>query len=79
MSARPGCPGYVRQDERMLTARQLEILAAAAVGESVGETARRLFISMETVKGHRKNVRRLLAAGTTARAVYVARELGLLA
>jgi DNA-binding CsgD family transcriptional regulator len=75
MSARPG---FVRPEPRAVTPRQLEVLAGAAAGESIGETARRLFVSAETVKRHRAGAREALAVGNTARAVHVARERHLL-
>jgi LuxR family maltose regulon positive regulatory protein len=68
-------------DERLsepLSARETEVLALMAAGESNGEIAGRLFISVTTVKTHVNNLYRKLGTSSRTRAVARARELGLI-
>jgi LuxR family transcriptional regulator, maltose regulon positive regulatory protein len=61
-----------------LTDRELEILALLATGQSNQRIARRLFISLDTVKKHVSHVLGKLGAGNRTEAVVRGRELGLI-
>ncbi|MGH3105811.1 MAG: LuxR C-terminal-related transcriptional regulator, partial [Rubrobacteraceae bacterium] len=61
-----------------LSERELEVLALIAAGETNGEIAGKLFVSISTVKTHINNLYRKLGARSRTRAVARARELGLL-
>ena len=61
-----------------LTGRELEILALLATGESNKRIARRLFISLDTVKKHVSDVLGKLGASNRTEAVARGRELGLI-
>jgi LuxR family maltose regulon positive regulatory protein len=58
--------------------RELEVLALIAAGETNGEIAGKLFVSISTVKTHINNLYRKLGARSRTQAVARARELGLL-
>ena len=60
------------------TERELEVLALIASGESNGEIASKLFVSVSTVKTHINNLYRKLGARSRTQAVARARELNLL-
>lgn len=60
-----------------LTRRDLEVLAAAAEGETLGETAERLGLATTTIKSRRSAARSRLGAPTFARALVIATEAGL--
>jgi len=64
--------------EPLLSERELEVLALIASGESNGEIASKLFVSVSTVKTHINNLYRKLEAHTRTQAVARARELNLL-
>ena len=59
-----------------LSDRELEVLALIAAGESNADIARKLFISMSTVKTHVNNLFRKLGARNRAQAIVRARETG---
>ena len=61
-----------------LTARELEVLAGAAEGESNQGIAERLGISANTVANHLHRVLAKTGAGTRLEAAAVARRLGVL-
>jgi DNA-binding CsgD family transcriptional regulator len=61
-----------------LTAREPEILAGAAEGETAAQTGARLFLSSETVKSYRKRVIAKLGARNGTHAVALAMRSGLL-
>lgn len=61
-----------------LTAREREILAGAAEGETAAQTGARLFLSSETVKDYRKRVIAKLGARNGTHAVVLALRRGLL-
>jgi len=61
-----------------LSARETEVLALMAAGESNGEIAARLFISTTTVKTHVNNLYRKLGTSSRTRAEARARDLGLI-
>lgn len=67
-----------RTRQRELSAPELSVLRAAAEGLTVPATAERIGRSVETVKSHRKNVIRSLAARNTAHAVAIAYASGIL-
>src|SRR2546430_2033409 len=58
--------------EEMLTGREREILQLLADGMSNADVARRLFISMETVKSHVSHILAKLQADTRTHAVAIA-------
>jgi LuxR family maltose regulon positive regulatory protein len=61
-----------------LTDRELEVLDLLAEGLSNSEIARRLFISLPTVKSHTRNIYGKLAVHSRRQAVARARTLGIL-
>jgi ATP/maltotriose-dependent transcriptional regulator MalT len=61
-----------------LSERELEVLALIAAGESNGEIAGKLFVSVSTVKTHINNLYRKLGARSRTQAVARAREMSLL-
>ncbi len=72
-----GSPGQEALVEP-LTARELEVLALVAQGLSNREIGERLFIALNTVKGHNRRIFRKLQVERRTEAVARARELGLL-
>jgi LuxR family maltose regulon positive regulatory protein len=68
-------------DERLpepLSERELEVLALIASGDSNGEIAGKLFVSVSTVKTHVNNLYRKLGTSGRTRAVARAGELGII-
>jgi LuxR family maltose regulon positive regulatory protein len=61
-----------------LSERELEVLALIAAGESNGEIAGKLFVSISTVKTHVNNLYRKLGARSRTQAIARAREMDLL-
>jgi DNA-binding NarL/FixJ family response regulator len=61
-----------------LTRRQLEVLEAAARGETAHETARRLWVSVFTIQAHRKRLLYALGARNMTHAVALGYGLELL-
>jgi LuxR family maltose regulon positive regulatory protein len=61
-----------------LSERELEVLRLVALGASNREIARKLFISLSTVKTHINNIYRKLEVRTRTQALARARELMLL-
>ena len=61
-----------------LTPRELEVLAAVALGHGNADVARRLFLSVETVKSYLKSAMAKLDSHTRSEAVHRARAMGLL-
>jgi DNA-binding NarL/FixJ family response regulator len=57
----------------MLTARGQQVLQAAAEGLTVDGTARRLYITADTVKAHRRRILRTLGATNITHAVAITR------
>ncbi|MEB3323209.1 MAG: response regulator transcription factor [Synechococcaceae cyanobacterium] len=68
-----GDPGGRRQP---LSAREIQVLQAAAEGRNNGEIARRLYLSVDTVKTHLHNVLVKLEARDRSHAVAIALGLG---
>lgn len=58
-------------DVRNLSGRELEVVRCTARGLSAEETGKRLFISTETVKAHRKRVIGKLRARNMTHAVAI--------
>jgi LuxR family maltose regulon positive regulatory protein len=71
-------PASDRRLAELLSERELEVLALIAAGETNGEIAGKLFVSISTVKTHINNLYRKLGARSRTQAVARARELGLL-
>lgn len=61
-----------------LTQQQLEILAGLADGETNEATARRLCLSPDTIKSHKRRLYKRLGVGSAAKAVAVAYREGIL-
>jgi DNA-binding CsgD family transcriptional regulator len=61
-----------------LTAREEEVLAGAADGETAAQTGARLYLSSETVKGYRKRIIAKLGARNGTHAVALALRRGVL-
>lgn len=64
---------------RPLTAQQLEVLAGAATGETLEETASRMCLSFHTVKSHRVRAVKRLGARDMTHAVALAMAAGWIA
>ena len=69
-----------KMDELMdpISDRELEVLHLIAAGLSNREIAEKLFISLNTVKTHTKNINSKLDVNNRTRAVARAKELGLI-
>lgn len=63
---------------RPLSAREIEILEAAARGETMEETAKRLWLSFETIKSHRRHIIAKLGARNLPHALALAIRSGAL-
>ena len=61
-----------------LTARETEVMALLARGQSNGEIGRSLYISETTAKFHVGNILRKLGVSRRAEAVYEASKLGVI-
>lgn len=61
-----------------LTRRELDVLTGLAHGERAVETGRRLFVSESTVKNHRVSLYRKFGVRSSAEAVALALQCGLL-
>ncbi len=66
------------QEHSPLTDREIEVLQLMAEGLSAGKIARRLFLSVATVKSHQHHIYGKLNVGTGAAAVYEATRRALL-
>lgn len=64
--------------ERLLTKRELEVLAGMSRGRSNAEIGKELFLSEDTIKTHARRLFRKLGAHDRAQAVAVGFRLGLL-
>ena len=73
----PSLPPGSRAQE-VLTAREIEVLAAIGEGMSIQETAERLRISYHTVNGHIKAIYRKLDINCRAQAAVEAQRRGLM-
>jgi LuxR family maltose regulon positive regulatory protein len=61
-----------------LSERELEILRLVAEGLSNREVSERLFVALDTVKGHNRSIYQKLQVKRRTEAVARARELGLI-
>jgi LuxR family transcriptional regulator, maltose regulon positive regulatory protein len=61
-----------------MSQRELEVLRLIAQGLSNREIAERLFLALDTVKGHNRNIFEKLQVQSRTEAVARSRELGLL-
>lgn len=73
-SSAPG-PGSLPE---LLSPRELEVLRLIAQGLSNQEIGKRLFLALDTVKGHNRRIFEKLGVQRRTEAVARARELGLL-
>ena len=73
-AARSGPPSLVEP----LSQRELEILQRIAQGLSNREISERLFLALDTVKGHNRRIFGKLQVRSRTEAIARARELGLL-
>lgn len=71
-------PGYVEPLVEPLTTREVEVLEALAAGMSNEDIATSLYVSVNTVKTHLKNVYGKLQVASRTQAVARATELGLI-
>ena len=68
----------VGDQDRVLSARELEVLALVARGLVTGDIAAELFLSPNTVRVHVRNILGKLRANTRAHAVAIAFSTGLI-
>ena len=61
-----------------LTSRELDVLRRLAKGHSDQDIARELFLSVNTVKWHNRNIYAKLGVSSRASAILKAQQLGLL-
>jgi DNA-binding NarL/FixJ family response regulator len=61
-----------------LSRRQLEVLKGAAAGEQSAETARRLYLTLHTIRAHRRHILERLCARNMTNAVAIAYRSGVL-
>jgi ATP/maltotriose-dependent transcriptional regulator MalT len=64
--------------EALLSARELEVLQNLAKGLSYEEIGRQLFLSLNTVQSHVKNIYRKLLVNKRVQAIEKAREMNLI-
>lgn len=77
-SPSPATPPLSPALERALSEREMEVLRLLAAGPTYAEIAQELFVSINTVKWHAKNIYRKLNVNRRAHAVVKARDLGLI-
>ncbi|MGH2408906.1 MAG: response regulator transcription factor, partial [Chloroflexota bacterium] len=73
----PGSPGGLPLTDR-LTERERDVLRLLAAGRSNHEIARALYVEVNTVKTHVKNLYAKLGVHSRVQVIQHARELGLL-
>jgi PAS domain S-box-containing protein len=76
MALDPGPDPSEEAASAVLSARQREVLALLAMGDTNEQVAKRLFISAETVRTHLQHARKRLGATTRTHAVALALHLG---
>ena len=69
---------FHRNQNSPLTKRETEILEQVANGKSRSKIAKEMFIDLETVKSHIKNIYRKLEVNTRGEAVFEALQQGLI-
>jgi DNA-binding NarL/FixJ family response regulator len=77
MQKQPGSPKITDSNYDSLTAREQEIMALLAEGQSVREIAERLHISQKTVENHRSNIYSKLEIHNSIELVRYAVRLGI--
>jgi LuxR family maltose regulon positive regulatory protein len=77
-NADPSAPAPIQSLIDPLSPRELEVLGLIAQGLSNDEIGRRLFLALDTVKGHNRRIYDKLQVQRRTEAVARARELGLL-
>lgn len=75
-AAAPGTPGQAPIEP--LSQREVEVLQLIAQGRSNREISERLFVALDTVKGHNRNIFSKLQVQRRTEAVARARDLGVL-
>jgi LuxR family maltose regulon positive regulatory protein len=78
MDQEKSLPGETQSLIEPLSERELEVLELIAQGLSNREISQRLFIALNTVKGHNRKIFGKLQAQRRTEAIARARELGLL-
>ena len=73
-----GAPRKIEGLQESLSERELEVLHLIAAGLRNREIADKLFISLNTVKTHTKNINSKLNVNSRIKAIARAKELGLL-
>ena len=61
-----------------ITERQIEVLLSFAEGNSARETAKELFVTVETIKSHRRHIITALQARNMAHAIAIAFRSGMI-
>jgi LuxR family maltose regulon positive regulatory protein len=77
-NADPSAPAPIQSLIEPLSPRELEVLGLIAQGLSNDEIGKRLFLALDTVKGHNRRIYDKLQVQRRTEAVARARELGLL-
>ena len=81
LAAMPGAAGgseIIRVDGERLSERELDVLRLLAAGQSYKEIGQQLFLSLNTVQFHVKNVYGKLMVNKRVQAIAKARETGLI-
>jgi LuxR family maltose regulon positive regulatory protein len=78
MSSRPAKPEIVDRQELLLSERELEVLRYLANGLTYEEIGQQLFLSLNTVQFHVKNIYRKLLVNKRTQAIEKAREMNLI-
>lgn len=69
---------FQRNDEIVLTKREIEVLEKISVGKSYYQVSKECFIAPETTKSHMRNIFKKLYVKNKSEAVYKAQSLNLL-
>lgn len=69
---------FQRNNEIVLTKREIEVLEKISVGKSYYQVSKELIISLETTKSHMRSIFKKLYAKNKSEAVYKAQSLNLL-
>jgi len=81
LEAMPGESEKVKPDarsEEILSEREVEVLRLLAAGESYKEIGQKLFLSLNTVQFHVKNIYRKLSVNKRAQVIQKAQEIKLI-